>query len=51
MDKKANQSESKREQILQSLLASFKIEGIEIPKKFAEETLRKLELTLGKSAQ
>ena len=37
-----------REQILKSLVASFKIEGIEIPLSVAEQALKKVELNLGK---
>jgi predicted nuclease with RNAse H fold len=37
-----------REQILKSLIASFKIEGIDIPLNVAEQTLKKVELNLGK---
>ena len=47
-DKKAHTDKARREKILESLLASFKIEGIDIPKQFAAMTLKKLELTLGK---
>jgi hypothetical protein len=39
---------SLRAEILQSLLASFKIEGIDIPLSVAEQTLKKIELDLGK---
>ena len=46
--KKGKANKARREQILESLLASFKIEGIDIPKQFAAKTLKKLELTLGK---
>lgn len=37
-----------REQILQSMVASFKIEGINIPMETALLTLKKVELNLGK---
>jgi hypothetical protein len=37
-----------REQILQSMMASFKIEGINISKDSALATLKKVELSLGK---
>ena len=39
---------STREQILQSMRASFKIEGINIPADLANATLKKIEVTLGK---
>lgn len=39
---------SLREQILQSMMASFKIEGINIPIEAALATLKKVELNLGK---
>jgi len=39
---------STREQIIQSMLASFKIEGINIPADLANATLKKIEVTLGK---
>ena len=47
-DKKAHTDKARRKQILESLLASFKIEGIDIPKQFAATALKNLELTLGK---
>lgn len=37
-----------REQVLKSALASFRIEGINIPKEKALATLEKVELSLGK---
>ena len=40
--------QSLREKILKSLLASFKIEGIDIPLSVAEQALKKVELSLGK---
>lgn len=46
--KKSNKKPSLREQILKSLMASFKIEGIDIPLSVAEQTLKKVELNLGK---
>jgi len=46
--KKTNKVDLLREQILKSLIASFKIEGIEIPLNVAEQTLKKVELNLGK---
>jgi len=45
---KGKADKSRREQILESLIASFKMEGIDIPEQFAAKTLEKLELTLGK---
>ena len=38
-----------RKEILNSMLASFKIEGILIPLEKATKTLQKVELNLGKS--
>jgi hypothetical protein len=46
--KKSKKGHSLREQILKSLMASFKIEGIDIPLSVAEQTLKKVELNLGK---
>jgi len=46
--KKSKKKHSLREQILRSLMASFKIEGIDIPLSVAEQTLKKVELNLGK---
>ena len=46
--KKTKKRHSLREQILKSLMASFKIEGIDIPLSVAEQTLKKIELSLGK---
>ena len=37
-----------RQKIMESALASFRIEGIDIPKKKALETLHKIEATLGR---
>ncbi|RDC63987.1 hypothetical protein [Adhaeribacter pallidiroseus] len=37
-----------RQQILQSMLASFKIEGIHISPEVAQVTLKKIEASLGK---
>ncbi len=37
-----------RQQIMESALASFRIEGIDIPKQKALETLHKIEATLGR---
>ena len=46
--KKASSVSSLREQILKSMIASFKIEGIDIPLSVAEKTLKKVELNLEK---
>ena len=46
--KTTKKDKSLRQQILQSMLASFEIEGIHIPVDLAVATLRKVELTLGK---
>ena len=46
--KKSKKGQSLRKQILKSLMASFKIEGIDIPLNVAEQTLKKVELNLGK---
>jgi len=46
--KKTSKTTELREQILKSLIASFKIEGIEISNKFAEKSLKKVELKLEK---
>ena len=46
--KKSKKDSSRRAQILKSLMASFKIEGIDIPLSVAEQTLKKVELILGK---
>jgi len=45
---KSKKGHSLRQQILKSLMASFKIEGIDIPLSVAEQTLKKVELNLGK---
>lgn len=45
---KSKTDKSRREEILKSLLASFKIEGIDISAQVAAATLKKLELKLGK---
>jgi len=47
-DKNRQDDKTRREKILESLIASFKMEGIDIPEQFAARTLKKLELTLGK---
>lgn len=39
---------STREEILQSMLASFKLEGIHIPADAAKAILKKVEVNLGK---
>ncbi len=46
--KKATKNKSLRAEILASMLASFRIEGIHIPMDQAEATLLKIELTLEK---
>jgi len=46
--KKIKKEQSLRAEILKSLIASFKIEGIDIPVSVAEQTLKKVELSLGK---
>jgi predicted nuclease with RNAse H fold len=46
--KKSKKGQSLRAEILKSLMASFKIEGIDIPLNVAEQTLKKVELSLGK---
>ena len=46
--RKAKDKKEVRKQILESALASFRIEGIHIPKATALNTLKKIELTLGK---
>jgi hypothetical protein len=43
--KKSKNGHSLREQILKSLMASFKIEGIDIPLSVAEQTLKKVDLS------
>jgi len=46
--KSADSTKSLREQILESMLASFKIEGINIPADLALSALDKVEINLGK---
>lgn len=46
--KKGEKKLSSREQIMQSALASFRIEGIHIPKEAALLVLKKVELSLGR---
>jgi hypothetical protein len=46
--KKSKKGKSLRSEILRSLIASFKIEGIDIPLTVAEQTLKKVELSLEK---
>ncbi len=46
--KKSKSGSSLRAEILKSLIASFKMEGIDIPLSVAEQTLKKVELNLGK---
>ena len=52
MKPKGKKSEKKssalREEILRSMLSSFKIEGIHIPESLAFASLKKIELSLGK---
>ena len=45
---KSKSNKSLRQQILDSMLASFKIEGINIPTDIALKTLKKIEISLGK---
>ena len=45
---KSKADKSRREEILRSLLASFKIEGIDISDTAAAAMLKKLEINLGK---
>lgn len=47
-DDKKNKIGSLRAEILESMLASFKIEGIYIPRDLAVSTLKKIELGLKK---
>jgi len=46
--KPEQKDKSLREQILQSMVASFKIEGIYVPEDLAIAALKKVELNLGK---
>jgi len=46
--KKGKNKKISREQIMQSALASFRIEGINIPKEMALLALKKVELSLGR---
>jgi predicted nuclease with RNAse H fold len=46
--KRSKKKYSLREQILKSLMASFKIEGIDIPLNVAEHALKKVERDLEK---
>jgi hypothetical protein len=46
--KKGKDRKSSREQIMESALASFRMEGIFISKEMALLTLKKVELSLGK---
>ena len=46
--KNQKNEQSLREQILYSMIASFKIEGIEISKQVANATLKKVSVSLGK---
>lgn len=47
-EKPNKKDKSVREQILQSMVASFKIEGIDISADSANAALKKVELNLGK---
>ncbi|MBL0095579.1 MAG: hypothetical protein IPP46_03100 [Bacteroidetes bacterium] len=46
--KKSKDTQGLRDEILQSLIASFRIEGIDISLSVAKETLKKVEISLGK---
>lgn len=46
--KKSKKGQSLRAEILKSLIASFKIEGIDIPLSVADQMLKKVELSLEK---
>jgi len=46
--KKGKTKNTSREQIMQSTLASFRIEGINISKEMALSALKKVELSLGR---
>jgi hypothetical protein len=46
--KKEKNKKVSREQIMHSALASFRIEGINIPKEMALLALKKIELSLGR---
>jgi hypothetical protein len=48
LEKTPKTSKELRQEILNSMIASFKIEGINISSDFATSTLKKLEVTLGK---
>jgi hypothetical protein len=47
-EKPPKTSKELRQEILNSMIASFKIEGINISSDFAASTLKKIEVTLGK---
>jgi hypothetical protein len=47
-EKSSKTSKELRQEILNSMIASFKIEGITISSDIATTTLKKLEVTLGK---
>ena len=49
--KKSTKGQALRAEILKSLVASFKIEGIDISSRVAEQTLKKVEVSLGKQSQ
>jgi hypothetical protein len=46
--KKPSKNLPSREQVMHSMMASFKIEGIDIPLDMAIKVLKKVELNLGK---
>ena len=46
--KKFKDTQALRDEILKSLIASFRIEGIDISISVAKETLKKVEISLGK---
>jgi hypothetical protein len=48
VDKSPKQNNSVRQEILKSMIASFKIEGIDISAEKASATLKKVELSLEK---
>ena len=47
-ERKVKDKKPSREQIMQSAIDSFRIEGINISKEMALATLKKVELSLGK---
>ena len=48
LEKSNKEKESLRKEILESMLASFKIEGIIITSEYAKKALKKVELSLEK---